>query len=105
MTDLDLFELARRTGEALKSRQLMLVTAESCTGGGVGAAITMVPGSSDWYERGERAYAVKEVMISGNFFDIAKNVVAVENTAGVLFGTAKVPAIAVDGVTVSAESD
>src|ERR1051325_10328391 len=56
MSDLDLFELARRTGEALKSRQLMLVTAESCTGGGVGAAVTMVPGSSEWYERGFVTY-------------------------------------------------
>jgi len=34
----------------------MLVTAESCTGGWVGQAITSVPGSSHWYDRGFIAY-------------------------------------------------
>ncbi|MER0204219.1 MAG: CinA family protein [Nitrosomonas sp.] len=35
----------------------MLVTAESCTGGGVGQAVTAVPGSSAWYERGYITYS------------------------------------------------
>jgi len=35
----------------------MLATAESCTGGWIGAAITAVPGSSDWYERGFITYS------------------------------------------------
>jgi nicotinamide-nucleotide amidase len=48
--------LAEQVGAALKSRALMLVTAESCTGGWVGEAVTMVPGSSDWYERGLITY-------------------------------------------------
>src|SRR5450631_4267689 len=34
----------------------MLVTAESCTGGGIGEAVTMVPGSSEWFERGFITY-------------------------------------------------
>jgi len=34
----------------------MLVTAESCTGGGVAYAVTMVPGSSEWFERGFVTY-------------------------------------------------
>src|ERR1043166_3670914 len=34
----------------------MLVTAESCTGGWVGEAVTMVPGSSEWFERGFITY-------------------------------------------------
>ena len=41
---------------ALRTRALMLVTAESCTGGWIGEAVTMVPGSSDWYERGFITY-------------------------------------------------
>src|SRR3954447_26477335 len=56
MTDTELFELAERAGYALQQRGLMVATAESCTGGWVGEAITMVPGSSAWYERGFITY-------------------------------------------------
>lgn len=35
----------------------MLVTAESCTGGWLGQAITSVAGSSAWYERGFITYS------------------------------------------------
>ena len=35
----------------------MLVTAESCTGGWVGQAVTAVSGSSAWYERGYITYS------------------------------------------------
>jgi len=51
-----LYKLAERVGQALKSRNLMLVTAESCTGGWIAQAVTMVPGSSDWFERGYVTY-------------------------------------------------
>ncbi|HVS27674.1 MAG TPA: CinA family protein [Burkholderiales bacterium] len=51
-----LYKLAARVGKALKTRKLMLVTAESCTGGGVGEAATRAPGSSDWFERGFITY-------------------------------------------------
>jgi nicotinamide-nucleotide amidase len=34
----------------------MLATAESCTGGWVAEAATMVPGSSEWFERGFVTY-------------------------------------------------
>lgn len=51
-----LYRLAVRVGEALKTRGLMLATAESCTGGGVGEAITRVAGSSEWFERGFITY-------------------------------------------------
>ena len=51
-----LYELAEKVGTALKRRGLMLVTAESCTGGWVAEAITMVPGSSEWFERGFVTY-------------------------------------------------
>lgn len=49
--------LATQLGELLKSHGLMLVTAESCTGGGVAAAITEVAGSSAWFERGFVTYS------------------------------------------------
>ena len=51
-----LFLLAKKVGIALKRRGLMLATAESCTGGWVSEAVTMVPGSSDWFERGFVTY-------------------------------------------------
>jgi len=56
MPDPALYRLAEEVGAALKSRGVMLVTAESCTGGWVSAAITMVPGSSEWFERGFVTY-------------------------------------------------
>ena len=49
--------LAAQVGEMLKSRGFMLATAESCTGGGVAQAVTDIPGSSDWFERGFVTYA------------------------------------------------
>lgn len=51
-----LYRLATRLGRALKRRDLMIATAESCTGGWIGQAITMVPGSSEWFERGFVTY-------------------------------------------------
>lgn len=49
--------LAAQVGGLLKAHGMMLVTAESCTGGGVAQAITDVAGSSAWFERGFVAYA------------------------------------------------
>jgi nicotinamide-nucleotide amidase len=49
--------LARRVGVRLKKRGLKLATAESCTGGWIAQAVTSVPGSSDWFERGFVSYS------------------------------------------------
>ncbi len=43
--------------EMLLSRELRLVTAESCTGGGVATALTDIPGSSSWFECGFVTYS------------------------------------------------
>jgi nicotinamide-nucleotide amidase len=53
----DTAALAVRAGQALLSAGLKVVTAESCTGGGVAAALTDVPGSSQWFERGYVTYS------------------------------------------------
>lgn len=51
--------------ELLKARGLTCATAESCTGGGVGAAITAVPGSSAVFYGGVISYdnSVKESVL------------------------------------------
>ena len=42
--------------EMLKARGMTCATAESCTGGGIGSAITAVPGSSEVYWGGVISY-------------------------------------------------
>ena len=50
-------DLAQKIGAALKAKGLRLATAESCTGGWAAMALTAVPGSSDWFERGYVTYS------------------------------------------------
>ncbi|MFZ1850843.1 MAG: CinA family protein [Nitrosomonas sp.] len=52
-----LYELSQQVGKALSQQGMMLVTAESCTGGWLGQAITAVSGSSAWYDRGFITYS------------------------------------------------
>lgn len=49
--------LAVEVLEACRRRNLMLVTAESCTGGLIAGALTAVPGSSDVVDRGYVTYS------------------------------------------------
>lgn len=49
--------LAEAVGHALGSVGWTCATAESCTGGGIGAALTVVPGSSDWFVGGFITYS------------------------------------------------
>ncbi len=50
-------KLAEQVSVALKAHGMMLATAESCTGGGIAQALTDIPGSSAWFERGFVTYA------------------------------------------------
>ena len=68
MPDSDLpptFELAVTLGALLLARHWQVTCAESCTGGGIAAAITDVAGSSRWFEAGFVTYAnaAKERML------------------------------------------
>lgn len=50
-------QLTQCLGEQLLARNLRIATAESCTGGGVAAAITAIAGSSAWFEYGIVSYS------------------------------------------------
>lgn len=50
-------KLAIELGNVLTAREWKMATVESCTAGGVAYAITTVPGSSAWFERGFVTYS------------------------------------------------
>ncbi len=53
----NLENLVQAVSRLLLQRDLMLVTAESCTGGAVAAIMTELAGSSQWFERGFVTYS------------------------------------------------
>lgn len=55
MNEIDL--ASRQLGEACLLARTSIATAESCTGGGVGEAITRTAGSSAWFDRGFVTYS------------------------------------------------
>jgi len=57
MIDDELIKLSENLGVALVERGWLMGTAESCTGGLVAGAITAVPGSSAWFDRGFATYS------------------------------------------------
>ncbi|WP_339102923.1 CinA family protein [Haloterrigena salinisoli] len=50
-------ELPMDVADALRDREETLAVAESCTGGLIGAAITAVPGATDYFDSGLTTYA------------------------------------------------
>jgi nicotinamide-nucleotide amidase len=65
--------LAAELGARLERSARLLASAESCTGGGLAEALTAIPGSSAWFERGFVTYSnrskqellgVPEIMIA-----------------------------------------
>ncbi|WP_445081574.1 CinA family protein [Massilia genomosp. 1] len=53
----DILDLSAKVGRALQAKGLLLVTAESCTGGGVAQAVTEVAGSTAWFDCGFVSYS------------------------------------------------
>jgi len=50
-------KLAAELGRRLQAARLMLVTAESCTGGWISKIVTDIPESSRWFDRGFVTYS------------------------------------------------
>ncbi len=105
MADAVLYDLAVRAGRALEQRGWLLTTAESCTGGWVAEAITMVPGSSAWFDRGFVTYtnASKREMLGVREETLDRHgavseAVVAEMVAGALKASQAQVAIAVSGV-------
>lgn len=55
--DAGLRDLATEVGDLLIAQHLMLVTAESCTGGWIAKTVTDIAGSSTWFDCGMAAYS------------------------------------------------
>ncbi|MGK0381588.1 MAG: nicotinamide-nucleotide amidase [Flavobacteriales bacterium] len=53
----DITQLAQRLGNKLFAKGWQISCAESCTGGGVGYAITSISGSSAWFKKGYITYS------------------------------------------------
>lgn len=55
--DQAIYAIAEEAGRVLAGRGWLVTTAESCTGGWIGQALTMIPGSSRWFDRGFVTYS------------------------------------------------
>lgn len=100
-----LIQLSQRLGADLLQRGWRVATAESCTGGGVAAAITAVPGSSAWFECGIVSYAnsAKQKLLGVNEASLEREgavseVVVIEMARGVIELSAADIAVAVSGI-------
>ncbi len=86
----DAESLGSTIGHRLTQRQETLAVAESCTGGGLGAMLTEVAGSSSYFQGGVIAYAnaVKTAILGVNATDLAESgavseIVAIQMAEGV----------------------
>jgi len=103
MSEID--DVSRALGEACVQGKTTVATAESCTGGGVGEAITRTPGASAWFDRGFVTYSndakvdllgVKQETIGS--FGAVSEAVAREMAVGALHQSSAEFAVAVTGV-------
>ena len=76
-------DLAAVAGRLLKAKGEKLVTAESCTGGGVAEAVTAIAGSSEWFDRGFITYSneAKQEMLNVSAATLASHGAVSEDTA------------------------
>ncbi|QYZ64705.1 MAG: damage-inducible protein CinA [Gammaproteobacteria bacterium (ex Lamellibrachia satsuma)] len=103
--DLKLALLADDVGMSLQQHGFTLVLAESCTGGWVAKALTDIPGSSAWFDRGFVTYsnAAKQEMLGvdvstiGQWGAVSEQVAAAMTNGALVHSRADV-AIAISGI-------
>ncbi len=83
MTEAEITRIARVLGRACERRGVDIATAESCTGGGVGEAITRITGSSAWFDRAFVTYTnlAKKQMLGVSERTLAKRGAVSEEVA------------------------
>ena len=101
----EVYILAERLGRLLSTKNMQIATAESCTGGAIAQAITDVPGSSEWFDRGFVTYSnlAKQQMLGVSEQTLSKfgavsDATIREMLAGALQQSAAECAIAVSGI-------
>lgn len=103
--DKEITELAKELGERLKQKGMTMVTAESCTAGGIAYAITEIAGSSAWFDRGFVTYSnaakvqmlqVKQLTLE--HYGAVSEKVAIEMAEGALKNSDADLAISVTGI-------
>ena len=104
-TDADLLALAEQAAAEVMQRKLMLVTAESCTGGWIAKTLTDLPGSSAWFDAGvvTYSYEAKEALLGVNprtleQFGAVSEEAALEMVSGALARFGAGVAVAVTGI-------
>ncbi|MBV8157593.1 MAG: CinA family protein [Dyella sp.] len=82
-TDAELKELAEQIAAAALRQRLMLVTAESCTGGWIAKTLTDLAGSSAWFDAGvvTYSYEAKEALLGVNPRTLERTGAVSEETA------------------------
>lgn len=100
-----LYPICETLGQHLLARQWRVATAESCTGGGLAAAITQVAGSSEWFECGIISYAnrIKQKLLDVRAETLAEDgavseAVVIQMVRGVLKVSDADIAVAVSGI-------
>jgi nicotinamide-nucleotide amidase len=100
-----LWRSAQQLGDLLRRERLILATAESCTAGGIAFAVTQIPGSSAWFDRGFVTYSndakLKVLGVSPVYlrdFGAVSEPVARSMALGCLNHSAAQTAVAVTGI-------
>jgi len=101
----EIYMLAEQLGIILRQQKLFCAVAESCTGGSLAAAITDIPGSSQWFDRGfvtytneakEQMLAVPQATISAYGAVSAQTVTAMAE--GALAASGALVSVAISGI-------
>ncbi|MDC0611183.1 nicotinamide-nucleotide amidase [Vibrio sp.] len=101
----ELEQLSYTVGQRLKQHNAVLCSAESCTGGGVAAAITDIAGSSEWFDRAFVTYSneAKQQMLGVNkatldSYGAVSEPIVEEMTSGALKHSLATVAVAISGI-------